>query len=461
MAISRAGGGFGPPAAPVAAIWPLSISANGRYLQRPDGTPFMLRGDTPWSLAVACTNTQIDSYLADRAGKGCTAILINAPEFAYSAQTPAYRNVDGVDPFTVMSPVNWVLNNTYWNRVDYIVNSAKALGMVVMINPAYTGYGGGIDGWSAAYDAASNATMQAYGEALANRYTQGNVMWCLGGDSADDDANGIPANVAYNSGTVPSRTKQWQIAIGIRNVRTTDIITGHTGRNLYGAGAAEGESYLAWGTGPWPGWNLNNTYGQDNVTDMVGLAVTAYGRSGPIPFMMIEAGYEDNDGSNPGGTKPMIQAVLGGALVGWFAGHDTLWHMGTYAPNNVGTATALSTYLAASWLDSKWFAALMAAYQWWKLEPKRDTSLVTVAPGTGDTLCPARASDGSFAMIFSPGTSAFTVNMNQLAPSSVRGRWYDVGSGNYTTASGSPYANSGTQSFTPPATSRILVLDAA
>lgn len=458
MPICRGGGGWGPPAvgsAPPTGTFPLSISSNGRYLQGADGTPFLAIGDTPWSLPVNCTNAQIDSYLADRSAKGCTAILIEGCERAYSSQTPAYNNVDGQAPFTQMSPVNWVMNDGYWNRVDYIVDSCKALGMAVFITPAYTGYGGGSDGWLDDYSGVSDATLQTYGAALATRFDQGNVVWVLGGD----DANDAQAAGNYGSGTTPQRTKQWQIVLGIRSVRTTDLITGHTARN--GTGGVSGEAYAAWTTG-YTGFNLNNVYAKEDLTDAPGLASTAWGRTG-YPFFMIEAGYENTDASDIGGIVPAIQSVLRGALVGWFAGHDALWHMGSLAPNNSGASSVLSTYLAGSWEMHSNFGALLSSKQWWKLEPRTDASLVTTSLGTGSSsICPAIASDGTFALIFVPNLSqSLTVDMTEFSISSVRARWWSFGDGSFTAIS--TYSNTGTQSFTSPGSGayRILVLDAA
>lgn len=447
---SRTAPGNDPPAQ-----WPLSVSSNGRYLQRPDGTPFIAIGDTPWSLAVNCTTTQIDSYLADRSSKGCTAILFNAIEHEYSNQTPKYRNASGADPFTAMSPVNWTLNDTYWQRVDYIVNSAKALGMVCFIAPAYTGYGGGSDGWLDDYSGVSDGTLQTYGAALATRLDQGNVVWVMGGD----DANDGQAAGNYGSGTTPERTKQWQMVLGMRSVRTTDLVSGHTARN--GTGGVSGEAYRAWTTG-YTGFNLNNVYCKEDITDAPGLAATAWGRTG-YPFFMIEAGYENTDASDVGGVVPAIQSVLSGGLAGWFAGHDALWHMGSLAPDNGGAASVLGSYLSGSWEMHSNFGALLTAYDWHLLEPKTDTSLVTTSLGSGSSaICPALASDGSFALIFVPNLSqSLTVNMAALSPSSVRARWWSFGSGSFTAIAN--YSNTGTQGFTSPGSGayRILVLDAA
>lgn len=435
-------------------VFPLSISANSRYVQQADGTPFLCIGDTPWSLPVNCTNAQIDSYLADRAAKGCTAILLEGCERTYSSQSPAYLNVDGAAPFTNMSPVNWVMNNAFWNRVDYIVNECKDLGIVVFMTPAYTGYGSGSDGWLGDYSGVSDATLQTYGAALANRFTQGNVVWVLGGD----DANDTEAAGNYGSGTTPNRTKQWQIVLGIRTVRTTDLVTGHTARNT--TGTVSGEAYKAWTTG-YTGFNLNNVYAKEDLTDAPGLSATAYGRAG-YPFFMIEAGYENTDTNDVGGIVPAIQSVLGGALVGWFGGHDALWHMGSLAPNNSGAASVLTSYLSSSWEPHSNFGALLASKQWWKLEPKTDTSLVTTSLSTGaNTICPALASDGTFALIFVPNIStSLTVNMAAFSISSVRARWWSYGDGSFTAIA--TYGNTGTQGFTSPGSGgyRILVLDA-
>jgi len=406
-------------------------------------------GDTPWSLPVNCNNAQIDAYLADRASKGCSAILVEACERAYSSQTPRYLNVDGQAPFTNMSPVNWVLNDAYWTRVDYIVNRCKDRGIAVFITPAYTGYGGGSDGWLNHYSGVSNAVLQAYGAALATRYTQGNVVWVLGGD----DANDGEAFGNYGSGSTPDRTKQWQIVLGMRSVRGTDLATGHTARN--GNGPVSGEAYKAWTSG-YTGFNLNNIYGHDNIDDAPALAATAYSRAG-FPFFLIEAGYENTDGYDLGGVGPAIQCVLGGGLVGWFGGHDALWHMGSYDPST-GAAAVLSAYLGGSWRSHGYLGALLRSHAWWKLQPRNDASLVTSSRGSGaGTICPALASDGSFAMIWSPGSS-LTVNMAALAPASVRAQWWDWGSGNFTTIGN--FANSGTRQFSAPGY-RILVLDAA
>src|SRR5690606_38228500 len=166
--------------------------------------------------------------------KGFNAILFNAIEHKFSDQTPAYENAEGEQPFTSMTDFASP-NEDYWGLVDYIVNGAKSRGMVCIINPAYLGSGGGDEGWMTEVSAESNVDLQNYGAFLANRYTQGNVIWCMGGDYGGDSTE---------------RNKQWNIVTGIRSVRTTDLITGH--------GARTESAYSHWSG--FTGFSLNNIY---------------------------------------------------------------------------------------------------------------------------------------------------------------------------------------------------------
>src|SRR5574343_716434 len=195
----------GRGAAP-AVVSPFPLSSAGRYIVGADGRPVFLLGDTPWSIAVQLTHAQIDQYLEARAAQGFTAILWNAIEHKFSSQTPAYRNAYGYDPFTTMTDFASP-NENYWRTVDYIVNRSRALGIVCVINPVYLGYNGGDEGFNVEVTAESAADLQTYGAWLARRYTQGNVIWCMGGDYA---------------GNTTERDKQWHVVTGMRTVRTSD-----------------------------------------------------------------------------------------------------------------------------------------------------------------------------------------------------------------------------------------------
>jgi chitodextrinase len=414
-------------------LFPLQVEPGKRYLVDASGNPFLIHGDTAWTIANQLSESEIDVYLNDRRNKGFNTVLVEIPGFFYTSQTPHTNNVDGVAPFTTMSPVNWAsLNNTYWNRVDYFINGAKSRNMAVIFNPAYMGTASG-DGWLSALNAESDADLRSYGAALANRYTQGNIIWCLGGDI---------------SPSTSEKNKQWNIVTGIRSVRTTDLITAHP--------APPASAYDVWSG--FTGLNLNAAYPYD-LQPVYDMCLTEYNRAGPVPVFMLEARYEQEVGGPGDLLRQTYQALLSGCVAGQIFGNNPIWHF--ESPNTIYGygGTWESNLNSTGSTQQQYVRTLFNAYPWHLLEPRTDNSLVSTALGAGNSrIAPARASDGSFAFIWSPDAN-FTVNLGTMSPSSVRARWYDPANGTYS-AAGGPFANSGTQAFNPPGT-RLLVLDAA
>lgn len=406
--------------------FPLAVHASGRYLVDSSGDPFFLHGDTPWSLVAQLTNAQVDTYLNDRAAKGYTALLFNAIEHNFSSQTPKYLNVDGVAPFTTMTDYDSGMT-AYWNRLDYIVNAAKALGIFVFINPSYWGFNGGAEGWFSEEQAQSNAELQAYGVMLAQRYTQGNVGWSLGGD--------------YD-GNQTARVKQWNIMTGIRSVRTTDIVMVHP---------LQGSGYPTWNNfsqSLYPGLNLNTvyTYGEAYVP-----LLTEYGRAGPIPVIGQEFIYENEQGVSAATLRRQAYQCLTNGACGQFFGNNPVWFLGSGWPTALNSTGYQQQAILKTFVDS---------FEWWKLAPSTGTALVTSSLGSGSArVCPTLASDGTFAWVWKPASGNVTVNMAALSGVPfVRARFFNPTDGTYSTVSGSPFTPSGSQVIAFPG-ERLLVLD--
>ena len=407
-----------------------------------NGTAFFVLGDSPWSIEVQLTREQVDTYLADRASRGFTAILFECMERRFSSRSPAYANAYGQQPFATMSPLSWTSPQaTYWSHIDYIVDAAKSRGIACFITPAYLGYDNNRtgEGWMPEVDAASAADLQAYGAFLARRYTQGNVVWVMGGDYA---------------GTQAQRDRQWNIATGIRSVNASALITGHPTRTE--------DTWQLWSSRTAEGFNLNTIYTRYSDNDEYGQAARAYAKPGPMPFVHIEGLYENENGWTPrAGRRQAYVSLLGGAC-GHFFGNNPLWGFGEPVANSgSGPVAALATALnTAGAQDMQRLRAFFAAFAWHLLQPRTDASFVNSALGSGDTrIVPALASNGSFALVWTPGGS-FTVNMAALAPASVRARWFDPATGAYVSVAGSPFPNASSRSFVPPG-ERILVLDDA
>lgn len=429
MALNRL---FAPARVANDVVFPLAVSANGRYLQTAGGEPFLINGDTPWQLVGNCTTAEITEYLEDRASKLFNALLIETPTAYFATQTPLYNNRNGDAPFTSTSYSTASfdsLNEDYWAIVDHAVNEANRLGIAMFMSPAYLGFVGGEQGWNVQVNAESDADLQTYGATLATRYaSQANVVWVMGGD--------------YNA---PNVAKQWNIALGIRSVNPAALITYHGGRPTSAYANAAGQT----------GFNLNNIY-TDGVEYTY--AATEYARSGPLPFFLIEGHYESGDNAQLIRRQAYATILSGGC--GHFYANSQLWGLGGYGFYSTAAAAMAAQLNSTGALDMAHVATLFAAYDWSLLVPKTDSSLITTALGSGDArIIGALASDGSFAMIWTPSQN-FTVSMSVFASSSVRARWFNPTDGSYSTASGSPFNNTGTQAFTAPG-ERVLVLDAA
>lgn len=424
-----------PPVISTPVTFPLRVEAGKRYLVDADGKPFLIHGDTAWSIVGQLNDAEIDLYLQDRASKGVTAILFSAPEAYYTNASPSYQNADGVAPFAPMtnfaSPAE-----AYWRRVDRVVDGARSRGMACVINPAYLGAIG--DGWLEAVNAASEIDLRTYGAWLANRYTQGNIIWCVGGDH--DSPNAI--------------ARQWSIVQGMRTVRASDIVTGHPLADKSNAD----DAYAYWGDRE--GFTLNSVYGWEQNGFHVD-ALCAQARARPMPFLFFEGQYE-NEGA------PVIDAaqlrrqsygaLLSGAC-GQFFGNNPIWHFESRRRPFAYPGTWRSNLNSRGSIDQIHVRALFVSCDWWKLEPSTDSSLVTSGLGrNGGHLYAARANDRSFAMVYVPAAQLVSIDMTALSPQRVRARFYDPTRGDYTAVPGSPFPNTGVASLRTSG-ERVIVLD--
>ena len=117
---------------------------------------------------------------------------------------------------------------------------------------------------------------------------------------------------------------------------------------------------------------------------------------------------------------------------------------------------------------------LFASRRWFDLVPDQDHTVVTAGFGTfadsgalgdSDYLTAARTPDGALVMAYMPTVRTITVDMSRLAGPAYAS-WYDPANGTFTAIPGSPLANTGARTFTPPGSNSdgdgdwVLVLEA-
>jgi len=114
----------------------LRISNNGRYLVDQQGQPFLVVGDSPWSLIVQLDDEDMERYLSDRQQRGFNSIIVNLLEHKFCTTPPRTRS--GVAPFNKAGDFS-TPNKAYFDFAHKAIEKAAERGIVVWLAPAYLG----------------------------------------------------------------------------------------------------------------------------------------------------------------------------------------------------------------------------------------------------------------------------------------------------------------------------------
>ena len=184
-----------------------------------------------------------------------------------------------------------------------------------------------------------------------------------------------------------------------------------------------------------------------------------------MPVFMVEAVYEfENIGNHEPGTPLTLRrqaywSYLSGTT-GQLYGNKYTWQFLSGWKSHLDTPGSVQFGYAAR---------LFAKRPWYRLVPDQKHDVVTSgygAFGTSNYVTAAATPDGTLAIAYLPTAGTISVDMGKLA-GAARAQWFDPANGKYSDVSGSPFANSGTRTFTPPAknsssdTDWVLVLSAS
>jgi len=181
----------------------LSVSADHRYLVLENGNPFLWLGGTVWGMSEWLSREEIDIYLNDRKSKGFNVVQICLfwgkreddpvgftvnPTNYYGFK--AFRETDGKPDASqplIIDGGTPLQSNDYWDHVEYIIQSANELDMMVALLPV----------WGRRYVNATHANfseklfteagMAGYGKFLGQKFkSYSNIIWVMGGDVQPD-----------------------------------------------------------------------------------------------------------------------------------------------------------------------------------------------------------------------------------------------------------------------------------
>ena len=413
------------PAPVAAATLQLQVSSNGRYLEDSGGTPFLLNGDTPWSMFTELTPAEVTTYLDDCETRGFNALLseiIEESEYPPQIGNRGPENYNGDSPWATTAFVDF--NEAYWSHADWVIQQAESRGIVMFLSVCYLGFGCGEQGWCPQVRGLTSQQATDYGTWLGARYKdQANIVWVGGGDTDPADYFDPNADLRHND-----------IMAALAAEDTNHLITSHSD---VGNSALDdfNESWLS----------LNNTYA-DEITAPAELE-NDYNRIGTLPFFFIEGKYENEGVGGVGARSQHYWSPLLGAS-GAFYGNAPIWYFGSGYTSNFGDPGRGSLV---------YYRNLFASRPWHELVPDTAHTVLTAGVGSGASYAAASVSADTF-IAYIPTGNQVTIDRSQLGGSTSQAWWYNPRTGG-TTDLGT-FSNTGTQNFTPPdGNDWVLVID--
>jgi hypothetical protein len=417
----------------------LRVSPNGRYFVDQNDKPFFYLGDTCWLLFQRPNREELDEYLKDRAAKGFTVIQ------AYVLRGLGKKHPDGnsslldATPLIDRDPTR--PNEEFFKNVDYVVNRANELGLVMGLVTAKSWHVA--DHPEKVFDE-KNANV--FGKFLGERYKNNAVMWFPGGDSAPGKYDAV-----------------WvAMAKGLKD--------GSGGSQLvcyHGQGSTSSSMWFH--KADWLDFNSIQS-GHNFGSDSYAFVSKDYALAPAKPTVDMEPAYENHP---TGVNKPRVDAhkvrtqaysaMLAGAAGHGYGSLDLFWFYkdadGPFPKDGFQHWRKAIAYEGSRQVGL--MRRLFEERPWHKMIP--DQSAIASEQGDGtQRLVAARAEDGSFIIAYTPVGQSVSIHMNKVNSSPVKAQWYDPRERTWKTIG--QYPNEGIQQFVAPSHGKqddwVLVLDA-
>jgi hypothetical protein len=421
--------------------FPLKASQNARYLVDQNGRPFRIQGDAAWSYIANLSLAEMDTYLADRVGRGFSAILANLIEHKFAVRAPQNRRGDF--PFTSHNEGAYDFstpNEAYFAYADAALDKAEQAGLLVLLDVMFLGYQGSDHGWWTELVNNTNTREKcyAYGKFIGARYKQRtNVMWIFGGDYTPP-------------GGSEGEARLLEIYRGVRDAGATQLVSAHIFDKL-----STDWTHFA------PFIQANALYASG--PDIYKAGRTAIERSPALPAFLLESGYEA-EGWSPG-DPATIRAGLWWAQLssvgGVFFGHRDIWAFQTdtwSTPYKFGSQRWQLSLDTEGSRTVRHMASLLRTLPWYDLLPSEQAGmkrLVVNGEGTmggGEYVVSAATADGRALLAYLPPAGSWSRRI-EIDMSALKGKvsaaWWDPTNGASTPIPGD-LPTGGPHSFTSP-----------
>jgi len=404
----------------------LRVSANHRYLTFSDGTPFLWMGDTAWVAPLGASQSDWETYVADRKPKHFTVIQIS-PASRWSGIS---TDTEGNEPFFGEGMTEW--NPAYWQGFEQKVQYANEQGLCVLMV--------GIMEPEIRYP--SEADARLFARNIAARLFGNFVIFSPSFDS-------------------PYQVLGDQVGGELDEATPVHLITQHVGTSLSAAQSYYDKTYLDF-SGCQSGHNNGNR--STCAANAINWNLALYHRTPCKPVINLEAFYDVN-GTTSGlvpketGTAKDARSLgylswLSGAL-GYTYGAYGIWNWQTDPSKGYYWSNALA-YPSST--QMRYLRDFFAGIEWWRLEPAHALIANQASENTNEMVL-AKSANGDLAVAYLPNNDEIQIDMSAF-PSPMRGRWFNPTNGVYSAVS-QLIINTGTQTVvTPGAGDWVLRLNA-
>ncbi len=369
---------------------PIEVSANGRYLQHADGTPWFWLADTAWNGALRSDKEDWSRYLQDRKQKNFTAIQLVTTQWR-----AAYENAEGQVAYTGRESIE--IQPEFFQRIDERIGAVNDHGLLAA--PVVLWALGDEE-----YTPGKLPTDQAIRLAkyIVARYGAHHVVWFLGGDE----------NYGGN------RAEHWkQIGRAVFGDRPHAPVTLHPQGMQWHFDAFADEKWLDF-------LIYQSGHGDDaNALTWIhsGPAAQKWQQDPPRPVINSEPPYEDHvayQSRKPHTAYNVRRAsywsLLSAPTAGVSYGAHGVWsweHEPAVPLNHNSSGTAQPWHEAMQLPgsdDMGHLAELFTSISWWTLRPDR-SFVVQLGYDPADFQAVAQTEDGQTTLIYTPvgGTIRF------------------------------------------------------
>lgn len=423
----------------------LTVSENRRHLvYKESGEPFLFLGQTLWSMARRLDREEIIKVLDICQEQGFTAIQVLAHGHYMGA------NPYGNEPFdeeNFLRPLITLGSNfadpqsyDWWDHLEFILDESIKRGMFVCLLPTWR------EQWNQKDNLhAGNAL--AYGKFIGMRYRKYNpwIIWVMGGDHHPEPESFLQLHRDLAKG----------VSIGVNGEEMYDnmMMTYHT------HGPTSTVDYFPEDE---PFMHFNTIQSGHSMKNLEGMIENGYERQHK-PILDFEPNYT-KDGEN---TNEVRTTIYWGVFSGGFGtsyGSWNIWHCG--ARNDIAEFSIPEAFQEGFGDQIRFLGKLLQSRPMLLREPNQDLLVDNTTQGM-ERIKACLATNGSYAMIYTPHGTSFRVNASKISGRHINWYWYCPRSGEV--HSDGKIINRGqTLYFDPPSTGEsfsghdwVLVLDDA